>query len=73
MRKHASRSYYMCYLLHLYQVHLSVRDLGNVESLKTDMKSYKPLETAAIYFLSNLCLKQGIGSAYVIVDYICKG
>ena len=29
--------------------------------LKANMKSYMPLETAAIFFLVNLFLKQGIG------------
>ena len=29
--------------------------------LKANMKSYKQLETAAIFFLANLFLKQGIG------------
>ena len=30
------------------------------------MKSYIPLEAAAIFFLANLFLKQGISSEYVI-------
>ena len=38
---------------------------------KADMKSYIPLETAAIFFLANLFLKQGISSEYVMVDFIC--
>ena len=37
------------------------------------MKSYIPLETAAIFFLANLFLKQGISSEYVMVDFICMG
>ena len=37
------------------------------------MKSYIPLETAAILFLVNLFLKQGISSEYVMVDFICMG
>ena len=41
--------------------------------LKTDMKSYIPLETAAIFFLANLFLKQGISSEYFMVDFICMG
>ena len=40
---------------------------------KADMKSYIPLETAAIFFLANLFLKQGISSEYVMVDFICVG
>ena len=40
---------------------------------KAFMKSYILLQTAAIFFLSNLYLKQGIGSVYVMVDFICKG
>ena len=39
--------------------------------LKADMKSYILLQTAAIFFISNLYLKQGIG--LVMVDFICKG
>ena len=39
--------------------------------LKADMKSYIPLETAAIFFLANLFLKRGISSEYVMVDFIC--
>ena len=38
--------------------------------IKADMKSYTPLETAAIVFLANLCLKQCISSEY---DSICMG
>ena len=38
-----------------------------------DMNSDVILQTALTFFLSNLCLKQGIGSVYVIVDFICKG
>ena len=41
--------------------------------IKGDMKSYIPLETAAILFLANLFLKQGISSEYVMVDFICMG
>ena len=37
------------------------------------MKSYVPLETAAIFFLANLFLKQGISSEYVMADFICIG
>ena len=37
------------------------------------MKSYILLQTAAILFLSNLYLKQGISSVYVMVDFIYKG
>ena len=33
---------------------------------KADMKSYIPLETAAIFFLANLHLKQGISSKHVM-------
>ena len=43
--------------------------------IEADMNSYMyiPLQTAAIFFLSNLYLKQGIGSVYVMVDFICMG
>ena len=37
------------------------------------MKSYIPLETAAIFFLANVYLKQSISSEYVMVDFICMG
>ena len=37
------------------------------------MNSIILLQTAAIFFLSNLNLKQGIGSVYVMIDFICKG
>ena len=37
------------------------------------MKSYIPLETAAIFFPANFFLKQGISSEYVMVDFICMG
>ena len=40
---------------------------------KANMKSYIPLKTAAIFFLANLFLKQGIGLVYVMVDFICMG
>ena len=36
------------------------------------MKKYILLQTAVIFFLSNLYLKYGIGSVYIIVDFICK-
>ena len=39
--------------------------------IKADMKSYIPLETAAIFFPANLFLKQGIISEYVMVNFIC--
>ena len=41
--------------------------------LKADMKSYIPLDTAAIFFLANLFLKQGTSSEYIMVDFICMG
>ena len=40
---------------------------------KADMKRYIPLETAAIFILAKLFLKQGISSEYVMVDFICMG
>ena len=42
-------------------------------NLKADMKSYIPLETAAIFFLANLFPRQGISSEYVTADFICMG
>ena len=41
--------------------------------VKADMKSYKQLETAAIFFPAKLFLKQGISSEHVTVDFICMG
>ena len=41
--------------------------------LKADMKSYIPLETAAIFFWRTDFFKQGISSEYVMVDFICMG
>ena len=41
--------------------------------IKADMKSYIPLETAAIFFLANLFPKQGISSENVTADFICMG
>ena len=37
------------------------------------MKCYIPLETAAIFFLANFYLKQGISSKHVMVAFICMG
>ena len=37
------------------------------------MNSYIQLQTAAIFFLSSLYLKQGIDSVYVMAGFICKG
>ena len=37
------------------------------------MKSYIPLETAAIFFLANIFPKHGNSSEYVTVDFICMG
>ena len=45
----------------------------HISYIKADMKSYIPMETAAIFFLANLFLKQGISSEYVMVDFICMG
>ena len=51
---------------------LKVSNFGDA-CIKAYMKIYILLQTAAIFFLLNLYLKQGIGSVYVIVDFICKG
>ena len=40
---------------------------------KADMNSDILLQTTAIFFLTNFYLKQGIGSVYVMVDFICMG
>ena len=41
--------------------------------IKANMNSNILLQTAAIFFLSSLYLKQGIDSEYAMVDFICKG
>ena len=41
--------------------------------VKADMKSYIPLETAAIFFSSEPSSKQDISSEYATVDFICMG
>ena len=41
--------------------------------IKAYMKSYIPLETAAIFFLANLYLKQGISSEYFMLDFNFMG
>ena len=43
------------------------------DSVKADMKFYILLQVAALFFLSNFYLKHGIGSMYVMFDFICKG
>ena len=40
---------------------------------KAKLIRYIPLETTAIFFLSNFDLKQGIGYVYVMVDFIGMG
>ena len=60
----------------IYEVMLHWKQCVNSISspvLKADMKSYIPLDTAAIFFLANLFLKQGTSSEYVMVDFICMG
>ena len=42
-------------------------------NFKADLKSYIPLETAAIFFLANLFPKQGNSLEYVTVDSIVMG
>ena len=41
--------------------------------LKSKLIRYIPLETKAMFFLTNRYLKQGIVYVYVIVDFICMG
>ena len=41
--------------------------------IKAYMKTYIPLETAAIFFLANFFLRQGMTSEYVMVDFIIRG
>ena len=60
----------------IYEVMLHWKQCVNSISssvLKADMKSYIPLDTAAIFFLANLFLKQDTSSEYVMVDFICMG
>ena len=49
------------------------KSLTTIAVLKANMNSYIQLQTAAIFFLSSLYLKQGIDSVYVMVGFICKG
>ena len=49
------------------------KSVSELDIFKADMKSYIPLETAAIFFLTNLFPKQGISSEYVTTDFICMG
>ena len=51
---------------------ISVRLLG-VNEIKADINSDILLQTAAIFFLTNFYLKQGIGYVYVMVDLVCMG
>ena len=37
---------------------------------KAYLNNFKQLETATIFFLSNLYLKQGVGFVYIMVDFI---
>ena len=55
----------------IYEVMLHWKQCVNSISssvLKADMKSYIPLDTAAIFFI-----KQGTSSECVMVDFICMG
>ena len=47
-------------VMEIVEVKLNVADVV-ILLFKANMKSYIPLETAAIFFLANLFLKQGIG------------
>ena len=49
------------------------KNLISSASFKANTNSYMQLQTAAIFFLSSLYLKQGIDSVYVMVGFICKG
>ena len=59
--------------LYTFRLHIRIVKLRRFPHIKADMKSYIPLETAAIFFLANLFLKQGISFEYVMVDFICMG
>ena len=48
------------------------RVMTNILALKLTGKNI-PLETAAIFFLANIYLKQGISLEYVMVDIIYMG
>ena len=85
VRKGISSEY--CYVIFSSVIYLAARTIGansdtsiNVSRIpntallfNAGMKSYIPLETAAIFFLANLFLKHGISSDYVMVDFICIG
>ena len=55
-----------------FQLRLEMSVFLNTD-IKPYMKSYTgiPMETAVIFFLVNLFLKQGISSEHVMVDFIC--
>ena len=59
------------YLWTFSTVYTVLSDMANY--LKANMNNYIQLQTAAIFFLSSLYLKQGIDSVYVMVGFICKG
>ena len=48
-------------------------DMAAEFEVKANTNSYIQLQTAAIFFLSSLYLKQGIDPVYVMVGFICKG
>ena len=50
-----------------------VGGLSQISSFFSDIKSQITLETAAIFFLENLFLKQGISMEYVMVNFIFMG
>ena len=64
-------SWLLC--MNVYTLYNMLENASIQTVFKADMKSYIPLETAAIFFLANLFPKQGISSEYVTADFICKG
>ena len=58
------------YSLHKWPAEKRILEL-HIADRKSDMNSDVPLEKAAIFFLANLYLKQGISRKYVMVDFIC--
>ena len=70
---------YIYRAIEVYDITMQLRAIYDRKSkiiavvVEADMKSYIPLETAAIFFLANLFPKQGISSEYVTADFICMG
>ena len=69
-----AREGFNLYTIIILKIHIEIPKIKfKIEYVKANMNSYIQLQTAAIFFLSSLYLKQGIDSVYVMVGFICKG